>query len=132
MTLRIPFPKRQGKSSALVSLNSLSTVNRFEMQRIKERFKGYLGEWFIARRQNPAQGLLIRASILRHTKRKFDAINAAIALKWFEDVLEERGWVGDDTHDIFVIYPGRYEPGLQETMIEITIKKIKDGYKAEV
>ena len=127
MHIRIPFPRRKSKrSKALVSLNNLNQINPFELSRIKEDFKRELVEWYIPKKKNPAPGLLIRAKLLRKGKRKFDAINAAIAVKWIEDVLEEQGWVDDDTTDHIEILPTVGGSDVEETMIEITIKVLHD------
>jgi hypothetical protein len=67
------------------------------------------------------EGVVIMVYLQRHNRRKFDAVNAAIGIKWFEDILVEQGVIKDDEQNEIHIYPSVYDCGLVETMVKFEV-----------
>jgi hypothetical protein len=124
--VRVPFPTLQGKKKKrLFSLNAIP--NRFVVTKVKNQFKTSIMDWFLpSYNGEPMRSVLIEAKVLRHNQRKLDAINMALPVKWFEDCLIDLGYIKDDDKNMIILHPTVYESGLNETMIEITIKE-KNG-----
>jgi hypothetical protein len=121
---RAKYPFGSGRyRQQLLSLNMVSKLNSHALGKIKNDFKNQIKDWLVPEgSEEPIHnGLTIHAKVIRHNKRKFDAINMAIVVKWLEDILVEQGIVEDDRDDEIVLFPTEIDDSLDETMIEFKV-----------
>jgi len=125
LTVRIAYPKiGSGKhKNSLYSMNVLDKIHWSTKMKIHQRLKLQLKEWYFEpHKGEPYKRLTITCKVLRHTRRKFDAVNAASVVKVVEDILTDLGYVNDDDSNHIDLPPSEYVSGLDETMLEINVK----------
>ena len=99
------------------------------MSKIKNKFKQDVKEWLVPEGigEPIRDGVLIRTSIIRHNKRKFDAINTAVVVKWLEDILVESRIIEDDKDNEIHLINTQYHTGLVQTMIQFEVYTKEDN-----
>jgi len=117
-----PFPSiRNKKSKKMLTLNSYKTIHWSALSKIKNELKQMLINWYIDKSKETKQSLTIVTQIIRHNKRKADAINSAFAVKWMEDVLTDLKYVEDDDKNAIIMLPTIFNKNTKETMLHIWI-----------
>jgi hypothetical protein len=129
MNFIVPYPRILAgkKKGQLITLNTLPYFYRYGITKQKNAFKNELKEWFIPEYNGDKfRCATIQITILRNSKKKFDASNAALVLKWMEDTLVEQGYLTDDDQNRIVSEPTRLGVEGIETAIEVKIKFHKE------
>ena len=131
LSFRVEYPSiGSGRyKNQLVSINNLNKINHFQLSKIKNKFKQDVKEWLVPEGigEPIRDGVLIRTSIIRHNKRKFDAINTAVVVKWLEDILVESRIIEDDKDNEIHHINTQYHTGLVQTMIQFEVYTKEDN-----
>jgi len=131
-TVKIPFPffisGRKVKTRTLLSLNNVSRWKRKQTE-IKNEFKQSLREIYLPEPAFISEELTIQYRVVRHTKLRFDSQdNAVYALKWLGDVIEEMGYIKDDTNANIQSFPTLVDKSLPETMLQVRLMAGSDSW----
>lgn len=128
MDMVIPFPYWESKGKKqLISLNNTARWYRYNHTQIKNSYKELLKDFFIPKAKQSYDSLFIEYQVLRHNKRRVDAMNiVAFADKWFLDSLTETGWLSDDDNCYHHITPARYIENIPETQLRVVVRLVKD------
>lgn len=124
----IPFPYWESKGKKqLISLNNTTRWYRYSHTKIKNGYKDLLKEFFIPDPKRQYSSLIIEYQVLRHNKRRVDAMNIiAFSDKWFLDSLVETGWLSDDDYCFHIIKPAVYTKDLVETQLRVTVRHAEE------
>ncbi|MEA1999663.1 MAG: hypothetical protein U9N61_10145 [Euryarchaeota archaeon] len=124
--IRIPLAKfkstskKTGKiSEQICTQNNSSRWKRWGEAEIKAEYKQILTEMFIPEPDDIFTSLTIEFTILRHQKRKLDADNPIVSVKWFNDTLVSTGWLTDDDQVTIILKPSEFHTSLVETMYRV-------------
>lgn len=128
----IPLPKFKSKSKKtgivteqICTLNNHSRWIRWGKTEIKNNYKELLKDFFIPEpEEEPFRKLLLRYTVLRHNKRRIDAMNTMFADKWCLDLMVEMGHLTDDDQCTHIIHPAVYVDNITETMLKLEVYKI--------
>ena len=122
----IPYPKIGSgkKKNQLLTLNNLTSINHFILSKVKNDFKKMMKDWFLPDGNVFYDYLVIETKIVRHNRRKLDAVNTAYIVKLIEDCMMELGWIIDDCNDEIHLLPTSYRTDINETMLQIKIKGV--------
>ena len=133
INIRIPYPKiGSGRAKqSLYTMNNITRLHWSQISKIKNTLKSNLKEWYFTPNQGePYKALVLEFTAIRHNRRKLDALNMSTCAKVIEDVLTDLGYVEDDDRNTIILHPSRYEEGLVETMLQITVKEAEDEKKS--
>ena len=122
----IPYPKVGSgkKKNQLLTLNNLTSINHFVLSKMKNEFKYMMKDWFLPDGEKVYDYLIIETKIIRHNKRKLDAVNTAYVIKMIEDCMADLGWIVDDCNDEIHLLPTSYRTDINETMLQIKIEGV--------
>jgi Holliday junction resolvase RusA-like endonuclease len=121
--MRIPVAYwEQARSKQIVSLNNTARWHRYGKTKIKNQYKEILTSFYIREPTECYRKANITFKILRHNKRKIDPDALSWVYKWFIDAFTEAGWLVDDDQITYTLVPATYIEGLNETMVDVSIK----------
>lgn len=120
---RIEFPRYEPKTKThiLATPNTASKWLRFHKKSIRDNFTSHLREFVIPEPAVMYKYLHIDYRLVRHNNRKIDADSASYAIKWFNDLLEDMGYIKDDKDITVASFPTIIDKLLPETMIDIRV-----------